>query len=149
MALEITRLEFSILYDESGDIVMAKPYIVERNGKVYVRIPYKDSQGKWKQKWQKADSRSHAQRLIGDLLDQRETLGGESLVNKDTFNEYLDGWLEKRAKLKISQSTFEDYQRLLINHVRPVLGKKKLSQISVTHLQDLVNEMINKGYAPS
>jgi len=57
--------------------------------------------------------------------------------------------LEKRAKLKVSQSTFEDYQRLLINHVRPILGKKKLSQISVTHLQDLVNEMIKKGYAPS
>jgi len=77
---------------------MAKPYIVERNGKVYVRIPYKDAEGKWKQKWQKADSRSHAQRLIGDLLDQRETLGGESLVNKDTFNEYLDGWLNQAAR---------------------------------------------------
>jgi hypothetical protein len=125
---------------------MAKPYIVERNGKIYVRIPYKDSTGKWKQKWQKAQSKSHAQRLIGPYLEQRDTLGGESLVNKDTLNAYLDRRFATRAKLKVSQSTFEDYQRPLENHVRDILGKKKLAHISVTVLQGLVNSMQEKSY---
>lgn len=35
------------------------------------------------------------------------------------------------------------------NHVRPVLGKKKLAQVSVTHLEDLVSGMKDKGYSPS
>jgi integrase len=133
---------------------MAKPYIVEREGKkgksIYVRIPYKNPEtGKWGQKWQKAESKSHAQRLISDYLEKREAQDGSLFETKDTLDQYLDKWLEKRAKLKVARSTYEDYCEILKHHVRPVLGRKQLAKLRREHIQDLVNDMQLKKYSAS
>lgn len=133
---------------------MAKPYIVEREGKkgksIFVRIPYKNPEtGKWGQKWKKAESKSHARRLINEYLDKRENQDGDLFESKDTLDKYLDKWLEKRAALKVARGTYEDYCELLKHHVRPVLGKKKLVKLRREHIQDLVNDLQGKGYSAS
>ncbi|MFL6212518.1 MAG: tyrosine-type recombinase/integrase [Blastocatellia bacterium] len=133
---------------------MAKPYIVQRKGKkgetlYYVLIPYKDSQGKWKQKWERAENKSEANRRIVELLDTRDTQGASSFENRDTVNQYLDKWLEKRAKIKVAQSTYEDYSGLLRLHVRQELGKLPLSKLRREHIQDFVNGMRLNEYSPS
>ena len=133
---------------------MAKPYVVKRKGKkgetlYYIRIPYKDSQGKWKQKWERAENKSEANRKIAELLDIRNTQGSSSFENRDTVDQYLDKWLEKRAKLKVSQGTYEDYCGLLRIYVRPELGKLRLSKLRREHIQDFINGMRSKGYSAS
>jgi integrase len=125
---------------------MAKPYIVERDNKVYVRIPYKDSSGKWKQKWEKAESKTEANKRVRELLDKRDK-GSTSFENKDTLEQYLDKWLVKRAKHRVTKSTLEDYTRLLEYYVRPALGKKKLSQIQRGDVKDFIADMQEKKYS--
>ena len=44
-----------------------------------------------------------------------------------TVNAYLDRWLQTAAHRRVTERTFESYQWLLKNYVRPVIGEKRLS----------------------
>ena len=44
--------------------------------------------------------------------------------------------------------TYQDYLNILRLHVRPVLGKKRLSTLRPLEIQDLVDRMQGKGLSP-
>src|SRR5437762_8217473 len=117
-----------------------KPY-VERSGKLYARAYYEDPKtGKWKQVWRKVDSKTQA-REVAHHVTQQLKAGPEAVENKDTLNADLDVWLGAH---RVSQPTLEDYTSLLKHHIRPALGKKKLSSIKPLDAQQVVNAMVIK-----
>jgi len=120
---------------------MREKHYVERNGKLYARAYYKDvNTGKWKQVWRKVDSKSQA-RDVADLVKQQLKTGTEAFENRDTLNAFLDVWLGAH---RVSARTLEDYTSLMKHHVRPTLGKKKLSSIKPLDVQQAVNAMVEK-----
>ncbi|MGI8542161.1 MAG: tyrosine-type recombinase/integrase [Aridibacter sp.] len=64
------------------------------------------------------------------------------------LNEFLDRWLDEIAKNKVRERTFNNYESLLNNHVRPKLGTKRLSDIREYEIQKLYNDMKKADYSP-
>jgi hypothetical protein len=49
---------------------------------------------------------------------------GEKASTKKTFKEYAQWWLENVAKGNIADSTYQEYEAVLRNHVFPIVGDK-------------------------
>jgi len=56
------------------------------------------------------------------------------------LNEYLDKWLDTQ-KHKVAERTYQDYKNYLRLHVRPTLGKKRLSALRPLDVQAMVDAM--------
>jgi integrase len=52
-----------------------------------------------------------------------------------TLATFLDRWLNGLVKGSVKPSTFEGYERMIRNHIKPDLGDKKLKSLSPKHVQ--------------
>lgn len=59
--------------------------------------------------------------------------------------DYLDKWLEEVAKLRLRESTFTSYEAILRNYVKAFLGAKRLSDLQAYEVQELYNDLKNRG----
>lgn len=64
------------------------------------------------------------------------------------LNEYLDKWLSEVAHNKVRERTLQHYESLLRNHVRKVIGQKRLSDIQSYEIQKLYNDMKKASFSP-
>jgi integrase len=62
-----------------------------------------------------------------------------------TVNSYLEKWLERIAKTRVSERTYRGYEWLLKNRVSTTLGNKKLSDVRPLDIQTLYGEMQERG----
>jgi integrase len=69
--------------------------------------------------------------------------------HEPTFKEYADSWIEKIAPAECKGSTLKGYRDLLNNHVLPVFGNLKLTQITRGKVKEFLAEKSNSGYAKS
>jgi integrase len=118
----------------------------ERNGKIYARFTYTDSTGKRREVWEQAESKTDAKDRVRDL-EQKHKRAPESFEFRGTLEEYLDKWLVS-SKQNVGGRTYQDYLNILRLHVRPALGKKKLSKMRPLHIQEMVDALKDKGLAP-
>ena len=59
-------------------------------------------------------------------------------LNKNLkYKEWLDIWLEKE-RFFIKESTYATYTNIIENHLKPVLGKKKIGNITNEDLQNFI-----------
>jgi integrase len=67
-------------------------------------------------------------------------------------DEYLDKWLQAAARPRLRLRTYEYYVEMLKRYVRPILGRKKLSDLRPLDIQALYTHMtapkLKKGDAP-
>ncbi len=61
-----------------------------------------------------------------------------------TLSEWLGRWLEQMASV-LRPSTLEHYRRDMEHHVTPYLGQKKLTQITVSDLRKLYDDLKKQG----
>ena len=117
----------------------------ERNGKLYARISYMDSEGKRRQKARLAESKSDIPRVVRQLEDELER-GGPDLFrhSKTTLDRYLDTWLGI-MKQNVGEKTYSTYEYLLRCHVRPTLGRKELQNIRRLDVQAVISSMRERG----
>jgi hypothetical protein len=66
--------------------------------------------------------------LIRTLLQKKNT-GKQPASKKQTFKDYGDSWLENCAKGAIKDSTYQEYESVLRNHVYPLLGSKPFAKV--------------------
>ena len=125
-------------------------YERERNGKkeIVVIVPYRHSKtGQRKQIWRSAESITEARQIRDELLRKINKQGTKIYEHRMVLNEYLDKWLAS-IKQKVEEVTYEDYAGYLRRYVRPAIGSLKVSEVSTDHLQEIVNDMQERGYAP-
>ena len=73
--------------------------IVSRGGKLYARVRFTDENGKQRDLWRKADNRSHARKLIRELLKQIENTSAAGLDSANmTFAELAAHYIEHYLK---------------------------------------------------
>jgi integrase len=119
----------------------------ERNGKIYARVTFTDSTGKQREIWRPAESKSDAKEVARQIEHQLKTQGTEAFEHHGTLDEYLDKWLVSQRQ-NISERTLEDARGYLRLHVRPILGRKKLSNIRPLDVQAMIDSMKKKGLSP-
>ena len=118
----------------------------ERNGKIYARFTYTDSTGKQREVWELAKNKTDASERAKEL-ERRYKKSPESFEFRGTVDEYLDKWLTT-SKKKVGGRTYQDYINLLRLHVRPHLGKRRLSALRPLAIQELVDSLQEKGLSP-
>lgn len=106
----------------------------------------------------KADGRpifkSAFARTQSELLPKLEQLKSEyagAELNEEssmTLREWLERWLDDYGHT-LRPSTQEHYRSDLEHHVLPVLGKKKISQITAVQVQKLYNSLHESGLSDS
>ncbi len=61
---------------------------------------------------------------------------------------YLDRWLNGSVKGSVKPSTYESYERMVRNHIKPNLGHRKLKSLAPDHVQYLYQQKLDAGLAP-
>ena len=112
-----------------------------------VKISTKTASGR-----QKAASviRGEAERAAFEFEKQvREGRYSSDAAKKDSFEKYLDTWRENFATTKLTTHTLEDYELILRLHITPLIGGMKMSDITVDHIQEIINRAKKEGKSPS
>lgn len=78
----------------------------------------------------------------------REKLAGGKLnLNSEvsTFGEYSQKWLNNYVALECRESTFEDYDGILKNHILPVFKDKQINSITRGEIRDFLLSKVSGG----
>ena len=62
-----------------------------------------------------------------------------------TVGEWLDCWLRDAVADTVRQVTFDKYEQMVRNHVKPSLGRLKLSALTPPHVRGLYREKLGAG----
>lgn len=88
-----------------------------------------------------------AERELTKALRELDT-GSYVEPSKQTLREHLTSWLDNFARLAVSPRTHEDYHHRLTHDVLPILGERRLDQITSHDVQRLYADMDARGLAP-
>ena len=61
------------------------------------------------------------------------------------FSDWCDTWLELYKKKNIEKATYQMYESVIKNYLKPDLGFYKISAIRESHVMDMLNNMDKKG----
>src|ERR671921_413886 len=64
------------------------------------------------------------------------------------LGEYLERWLLDSVRDTVRPTTFERYEQMVRLHIRPVLGKVKLKNLTPAHVRGLYREKLDAGLSP-
>jgi integrase len=113
--------------------------IKKRRGKWVV--DYRDTQGQ--RKWETKPNKKAAQERLAEILQSQ---GLTPLIADDrTVKAYGDWWLENIAKGSIKESTYQEYDAVLKNHVYPTLGAHQFSKVSRAMIRELIAAKKGRG----
>jgi len=90
--------------------------------------------GKRRQKWIYADTKKECEARVAELVYKVEN-GTYFEPTKLTISEYLRHWIKIHSP-NITQSTIDDYNGVIENHLIPSLGSIPLAKLSPLHLQE-------------
>lgn len=62
--------------------------------------------------------------------------------------DYLDRWLNDAVKDTVRPTTYERYEGLVRKHIKPAIGRHKLTSLTPTHVRSLYREKLDAGLAP-
>ncbi len=65
-----------------------------------------------------------------------------------TVGGFLDQWLRDVAKPTVRQTTYAGYESALRKHLKPGLGRHRLSKLTPAHVQTFMNEKVAEGLSP-
>ena len=117
--------------------------IRKRDGALYARVTFLDTKGKRKEKWKRADNRTHAKELINQMLRELDDFGEESLEgDKISFADLAD-YYEKTYLVPPTYANDRkvagrrDWKRFrqILNVLREHFGKKRIRSISYSELE--------------
>jgi integrase len=69
-------------------------------------------------------------------------------ANNLRLGEYLGRWLADSVRDTVRPTTFERYEQIVRLHIRPVLGKVKLKNLTSAHVRGLYREKLDAGLSP-
>lgn len=64
-----------------------------------------------------------------------------------TVATYLDYWMREVAPQKLRPRTIELYESVIRNHIKPRLGSRLLTKLSVSELQSILNQQLSDGHS--
>src|ERR671933_730117 len=86
------------------------------------------------------------EKLIEALSNRNKGLIFEG--DDQTLSACLDRWLNGSVKGSVKPSTYESYERVVRNHIKPALGSRKLKNLAPDHVQYFYQSKLDAGLAP-
>lgn len=119
---------------------------------------YKRSDGKWagqvtvgrnvngspKRRAVYGKSRKEVADKIAEILSDIKA-GDYIEPNKITLSEWLDTWMEEYKTVSIKATTYDSYATNIRVHIKPTIGYVRLSELSVSNIQGLINSLHRQG----
>ena len=90
------------------------------------------------------NTREAAKRRLAEIIST-----GEQITTKSTFREYGDWWLANCAKGTIKESTYEEYEAVLKNHLYPLLGSRPLAKVNRAMIREVIKVKKGEGFSQS
>ncbi|MCM1567031.1 MAG: site-specific integrase [Dehalobacter sp.] len=115
-----------------------------KNGLWQARISRREPDGRLKRIAFYGKTRQEVHEKLVKALREVQT-GSFIDPNKDSFGEWLNTWLSKYKKTKISDSTFALYQYVAEKHILPSIEKTPLQKLETKHVQNILNNMQEAG----
>jgi integrase len=84
------------------------------------------------------------EKLIEALADRDRGLIFEG--ENQTLSDYLGQGLNGSVKGSVKPSTFESYECMIRNHIRPSLGHKRLKTLAPVHVQYFYQSKLDEGW---
>jgi integrase len=100
--------------------------------------------GKRKRKSVFGETQAEVQTKIRTMLTDRD----KGLLPADyrlTVGVYLNHWLEHTAKPKLRYSSYRGYEQNIRLHLKPELGKIRLSKLTADDVEGFMNRMMDGG----
>jgi integrase len=95
-----------------------------------------------------AKSRAEVTRKLAQL--RREVDAGKvSRVKTPSLSELMTRWFETVLSREVARSTYDNYYSIVKYHVLPVLGRRKLTDITVADVDRLLTFKLGAGLSPS
>jgi integrase len=66
-----------------------------------------------------------------------------------TVGDYLDRWLSDSVRGTVRESTYSRDKYLITNHIKPALGRLKLTNLNALHLQGFYRDRLDSGLSGS
>jgi integrase len=66
-----------------------------------------------------------------------------------TVGEYLDRWLNDSDRGSVRTSTYERHEQIVRLHIKPAIGRVKLSKLTPAHVQGLYRDKLDSGLSPA
>jgi integrase len=66
-----------------------------------------------------------------------------------TVGQYLDRWLKDTDRGSVRTSTYERHEQIDRRHLKPALGRVKLSKLTPAHVQGLYSDKLDSGLSPA
>lgn len=89
-------------------------------------------------------TKKDAQRYLNKVLRDQD-LGQFVEPSNRPLGDYLDEWIKTAVAPRVTAKTASDYKSLVKNHLKPALGDRKLSQLTVGEVQRHYNGLLDKG----
>lgn len=89
-------------------------------------------------------TREEARQKRRELLVKHES-GRLIEAPRIKFEDWLNDWLEKHAKVRTEITTWENYDSVAKNHIIPAIGKITLAKLTTKHLQDMYTAKLVEG----
>jgi integrase len=104
--------------------------------------------GKQKRRSYYGETKGEVRKLINSAL---QSLGTKTYVdpNRITVGEWLDYWVKKYAAPKWREKTLEVSTSYIRLHIKPALGKIRLTDLTSDHIDDFIDAEQKKGLAPN
>ena len=86
------------------------------------------------------------EKLVEALSNRNKGLVFEG--ENQTLSAYMDRWLNGSVKGSVKPSTYESYERMIRNHIKPMLGHRKLKALAPDHVQYFYQSKLDADLAP-
>lgn len=106
-----------------------------------------DEHGRMRRKTVTSKKRNEALRKLRALQRTVES-GAPPPDDQMTVETFLESWLDNVVPLRVSPSTAAGYRSLFKNHIKPVLGRKRLNSLKPDEVQRFVSKKLNEGLSP-
>ena len=64
-----------------------------------------------------------------------------------SVSDYLDLWMREYCRINCKPATYANYEKKIRLHIKPAIGKYKLTSLSPESIQNLINDKFNAGYS--
>ncbi len=105
--------------------------IKKRRGKWVV--DYRNSSGQ--RRWETKLDKKAAQVRLSEILKGENI---EQPIETRSFKEYGGWWLENVAKGSIKESTYQEYEAVLRNHIYPTFGDRAFLDVKRADIRELI-----------
>lgn len=92
-------------------------------------------------------TKAEAQKALRDALAEYEKIGQVFQPSKMSFSDYLDFWVENYVLINCRHNTQKVYGQIINLHIKPNIGRFKLSSLTPAILQNFINSKYQEGYS--